>query len=183
MVGSTNLSVLFQNVDLSRESKQGINVITSEYFSDPINKTSNDFMTGLTDVDEAFKNGGSAIENYHKGLAQLQEKGYTAKPSDVVNYQYQSGNVGYKKYTKLPDGTKIIEKKLGNIEGAISKNPKTNKWSLTSFKMPELIIKDGQIEHISGFVKDAIEHKVPKRFQKQLNEIINNFAISLLKIK
>ena len=81
------------------------------------------------------------------------------------------------------DGTKIIEKKLGDIEGTISKNPKTNKWSLTSFKMPELILDNGKIEHISGSVIDAIEQRVPKRFRKQLNEVVENFAKSLLKMK
>lgn len=49
--------------------------------------------------------------------------------------------------------------------------------------MPELIIKDGQIEQISGSVRFAIEHRVPKRYQKQLNEIVDNFAKSLLKMK
>ena len=85
--------------------------------------------------------------------------------------------------TLRSDGTKIIEKKLGDIEGTISKNPKTNKWSLTSFKMPELILDNGKIEHILGSVIDAIEQRVPKRFGKQLNEVVENFAKSLLKMK
>ena len=174
---STNLGVLFNVVSLTRQSNQGINVKSSEHICSTNRQVGLDTL--LKDVNSAFKN---TIENYNKGLVQLQEKGYSVKPSEV-NYFYKGKNVGYKKYTNLPDGTKIIEKKLGNVESAISKNPKTNKWSLTSFKMPELIVKDGQIEHISGSVKDAIEHKVPKRFQKQLNEIVNNFAKSLLKMK
>ena len=174
---STNLDVFFNKVSLTRQSNQGINVKSSEHICSTNRQVGLDTL--LKDVNSAFKN---TIENYNKGLVQLQEKGYSVKPSEV-NYFYKGKNVGYKKYTNLPDGTKIIEKKLGNVESAISKNPKTNKWSLTSFKMPELIVKDGQIEHISGSVKDAIEHKVPKRFQKQLNEIVNNFAKSLLKMK
>lgn len=178
MDGSTNLNVLFNKVSLKRRSNQGVCLSTNE----TMHTDKKDLMTTLKDVNEAFKNGGFAVENYHKGLAQLQEKGYTAEPSEV-NYFYNGRNVGYKKYTNLPDGTKIIEKKLGNIEGAISKNPKTNKWSLTSFKMPELILNNGKIEHISGSVIDAIEQKVPKRFRKQLNEAVENFAKSLLKMK
>ena len=174
---STNLDVFFNKVSLTRQSNQGINVKSSEHICSTNRQVG--LNTLLKDVNSAFKN---SIENYNKGLVQLQEKGYSVKLSEV-NYFYKGKNVGYKKYTNLPDGTKIIEKKLGNVESAISKNPKTNKWSLTSFKMPELIVKDGQIEHISGSVKDAIEHKVPKRFQKQLNEIVNNFAKSLLKMK
>lgn len=179
MTGSTNLNVLFDKVSLTRRSNQGVCLSTNEtMYGDK-----KDLVTTLKDVSEAFKNGGSAVENYHKGLAQLQEKGYTATPSNVVNYIYKHKNVGYKRYTNLPDGTKIIEKKLGDIEGAISKNPKTNKWSLISFKMPELILDNGKIEHISGSVIDAIEQKVPKRFRKQLNEVVENFAKSLLKMK
>ena len=174
---STNLGVLFNVVSLTRQSNQGINVKSSEHICSTNRQVG--LGTLLKDVNSAFKN---AIENYNKGLVQLQEKGYSVKPSEV-NYFYKGKNIGYKKYTNLPDGTKIIEKKLGNVEGAISKNPKTNKWSLTSFKMPELIIKDGQIEHISGSVRFAIEHRVPKRYQKQLNEIVDNFAKSLLKMK
>ena len=177
---STNLDVFFNKVSLTRQSNQGINVKSSEHICSTNRQAGLDTMLG--NVASAFKNDGSAIENYNKGLVQLQEKGYSVKPSEV-NYLYNGKNVGYKKYTNLPDGTKIIEKKLGNVEGAISKNPKTNKWSLTSFKMPELIIKDGQIEHISGSVRFAIEHRVPKRYQKQLNEIVDNFAKSLLKMK
>ena len=183
MDGSTNLDVLFQNVDLSRKSKQGIKVITSESFKKPINVPIDNLFEGINEVNLSFENGGSPIENYHKGLILLKEKGYIAEPSDVINYTYNGRDVGYKKYTNLPDGTKIIEKKLGDIEGAISKNPKTNKWSLISFKMPELILDNGKIEHISGSVIDAIEQKVPKRFRKQLNEIVENFAKSLLKMK
>ena len=179
MIGSTNLNVLFDNVSLTRQSNQGINVTSSESICST-NRPANFGI--LNDIDSAFKNGGSAVETYHKGLAQLQEKGYTAKPSEI-NYFYNGRNVGYKKYTNLPDGTKIIEKKLGNIEGAISKNPKTNKWSLIYFKMPELILNNGKIEHISGSVIDAIEQKVAKRFRKQLNEVVENFAKSLLKMK
>ena len=169
MDGSTNLDVFFNKVSLTRQSNQGINIKSSESIcgtNGPAN-----FDTFLNDIDSAFKNDGSAIENYNKGLVQLQEKGYYAQPSEI-NYFYKGRNVGYKKYTNLPDGTKIIEKKLGDIEGAISKNPKTNKWSLTSFKMPELILDNGKIEHI-----------VPKRFRKQLNEVVENFAKSLLKMK
>ena len=177
---STNLNVLFDNVSLTRQSNQGINVKSSEHICSTNRQVGLDTL--LKDVNSAFKNDGSAIEIYNKGLVQLQEKGYSVKPSEV-NYFYKGKNVGYKKYTNLPDGTKIIEKKLGNVEGVISKNPKTNKWSLTSFKMPELIIKDGQIEQISGSVRFAIEHRVPKRYQKQLNEIVDNFAKSLLKMK
>ena len=173
----TNLGVLFNEVSLTRQSNQGINVKSSEHICSTNRQVGLDTL--LKDVNSAFKN---AIENYNKGLVQLQEKGYSVKPSEV-NYFYKGKNVGYKKYTNLPDGTKIIEKKLGNVESAISKNPKTNKWSLTSFKMPELIIKDGQIEHISGSVRFAIEQRVPKRYQKQLNEIVDNFAKSLLKMK
>ena len=173
----TNLGVLFNEVSLIRQSNQGINVKSSEHICSTNRQVGLDTL--LKDVNSAFKN---SIENYNKGLVQLQEKGYSVKPSEV-NYFYKGKNVGYKKYTNLPDGTKIIEKKLGNVEGVISKNPKTNKWSLTSFKMPELIIKDGQIEQISGSVRFAIEHRVPKRYQKQLNEIVDNFAKSLLKIK
>lgn len=173
----TNLGVLFNEVSLTRQSNQGINVKSSEHICSTNRQVGLDTL--LKDVNSAFKN---SIENYNKGLVQLQEKGYSVKPSEV-NYFYKGKNVGYKKYTNLPDGTKIIEKKLGNVEGAISKNPKTNKWSLTSFKMPELIIKDGQIEHISGSVRFAIEQRVPKRYQKQLNEIVDNFAKSLLKMK
>ena len=173
----TNLGVLFNEVSLIRQSNQGINVKSSEHICSTNRQVGLDTL--LKDVNSAFKN---TIENYNKGLVQLQEKGYSVKPSEV-NYFYKGKNVGYKKYTNLPDGTKIIEKKLGNVEGVISKNPKTNKWSLTSFKMPELIIKDGQIEQISGSVRFAIEHRVPKRYQKQLNEIVDNFAKSLLKIK
>lgn len=173
----TNLGVLFNEVSLIRQSNQGINVKSSEHICSTNRQVGLDTL--LKDVNSAFKN---TIENYNKGLVQLQEKGYSVKPSEV-NYFYKGKNVGYKKYTNLPDGTKIIEKKLGNVEGAISKNPKTNKWSLTSFKMPELIIKDGQIEHISGSVRFAIEQRVPKRYQKQLNEIVDNFAKSLLKMK
>lgn len=173
----TNLGVLFNEVSLIRQSNQGINVKSSEHICSTNRQVGLDTL--LKDVNSAFKN---SIENYNKGLVQLQEKGYSVKPSEV-NYFYKGKNVGYKKYTNLPDGTKIIEKKLGNVEGAISKNPKTNKWSLTSFKMPELIIKDGQIEHISGSVRFAIEQRVPKRYQKQLNEIVDNFAKSLLKMK
>ena len=173
----TNLGVLFNEVSLTRQSNQGINVKSSDHICSTNRQVGLDTL--LKDVNSAFKN---AIENYNKGLVQLQEKGYSVKPSEV-NYFYKGKNVGYKKYTNLPDGTKIIEKKLGNVESAISKNPKTNKWSLTSFKMPELIIKDGQIEHISGSVRFAIEQRVPKRYQKQLNEIVDNFAKSLLKMK
>ena len=173
----TNLGVLFNEVSLIRQSNQGINVKSSEHICSTNRQVGLDTL--LKDVNSAFKN---TIENYNKGLVQLQEKGYSVKPSEV-NYFYKGKNVGYKKYTNLPDGTKIIEKKLGNVEGAISKNPKTNKWSLTSFKMPELIIKDGQIEQISGSVRFAIEQRVPKRYQKQLNEIVDNFAKSLLKMK
>ena len=173
----TNLGVLFNEVSLIRQSNQGINVKSSEHICSTNRQVG--LNTLLKDVNSAFKN---TIENYNKGLVQLQEKGYSVKLSEV-NYFYKGKNVGYKKYTNLPDGTKIIEKKLGNVEGAISKNPKTNKWSLTSFKMPELIIKDGQIEHISGSVRFAIEQRVPKRYQKQLNEIVDNFAKSLLKMK
>lgn len=173
----TNLGVLFNEVSLIRQSNQGINVKSSEHICSTNRQVGLDTL--LKDVNSAFKN---SIENYNKGLVQLQEKGYSVKPSEV-NYFYKGKNVGYKKYTNLPDGTKIIEKKLGNVEGAISKNPKTNKWSLTSFKMPELIIKDGQIEQISGSVRFAIEQRVPKRYQKQLNEIVDNFAKSLLKMK
>lgn len=173
----TNLGVLFNEVSLTRQSNQGINVKSSEHICSTNRQVGLDTL--LKDVNSAFKN---ATENYNKGLVQLQEKGYSVKPSEV-NYFYKGKNVGYKKYTNLPDGTKIIEKKLGNVESAISKNPKTNKWSLTSFKMPELIIKDGQIEHISGSVRFAIEQRVPKRYQKQLNEIVDNFAKSLLKMK
>ena len=173
----TNLGVLFNEVSLIRQSNQGINVKSSEHICSTNRQVGLDTL--LKDVNSAFKN---TIENYNKGLVQLQEKGYSVKPSEV-NYFYKGKNVGYKKYTNLPDGTKIIEKKLGNVEGVISKNPKTNKWSLTSFKMPELIIKDGQIEQISGSVRFAIEHRVPKRYQKQLNEIVDNFAKSLLKMK
>ena len=173
----TNLGVLFNEVSLIRQSNQGINVKSSEHICSTNRQVGLDTL--LKDVNSAFKN---SIENYNKGLVQLQEKGYSVKPSEI-NYFYKGRNVGYKKYTNLPDGTKIIEKKLGNVEGAISKNPKTNKWSLTSFKMPELIIKDGQIEHISGSVRFAIEQRVPKRYQKQLNEIVDNFAKSLLKMK
>lgn len=173
----TNLGVLFNEVSLIRQSNQGINVKSSEHICSTNRQVGLDTL--LKDVNSAFKN---SIENYNKGLVQLQEKGYSVKPSEI-NYFYKGKNVGYKKYTNLPDGTKIIEKKLGNVEGAISKNPKTNKWSLTSFKMPELIIKDGQIEHISGSVRFAIEQRVPKRYQKQLNEIVDNFAKSLLKMK
>lgn len=173
----TNLGVLFNEVSLIRQSNQGINVKSSEHICSTNRQVGLDTL--LKDVNSAFKN---SIENYNKGLVQLQEKGYSVKPSEV-NYFYKGKNIGYKKYTNLPDGTKIIEKKLGNVEGAISKNPKTNKWSLTSFKMPELIIKDGQIEHISGSVRFAIEQRVPKRYQKQLNEIVDNFAKSLLKMK
>ena len=173
----TNLGVLFNEVSLIRQSNQGINVKSSEHICSTNRQVG--LNTLLKDVNSAFKN---SIENYNKGLVQLQEKGYSVKPSEV-NYFYKGKNVGYKKYTNLPDGTKIIEKKLGNVEGVISKNPKTNKWSLTSFKMPELIIKDGQIEQISGSVRFAIEHRVPKRYQKQLNEIVDNFAKSLLKMK
>ncbi len=173
----TNLGVLFNEVSLTRQSNQGINVKSSEHICSTNRQVGLDTL--LKDVNSAFKN---SIENYNKGLVQLQEKGYSVKPSEI-NYFYKGKNVGYKKYTNLPDGTKIIEKKLGNVEGAISKNPKTNKWSLTSFKMPELIIKDGQIEHISGSVRFAIEQRVPKRYQKQLNEIVDNFAKSLLKMK
>lgn len=173
----TNLGVLFNEVSLIRQSNQGINVKSSEHICSTNRQVGLDTL--LKDVNSAFKN---SIENYNKGLVQLQEKGYSVKPSEV-NYFYKGKNVGYKKYTNLPDGTKIIEKKLGNVESAISKNPKTNKWSLTSFKMPELIIKDGQIEHISGSVRFAIEQRVPKRYQKQLNEIVDNFAKSLLKMK
>ena len=173
----TNLGVLFNEVSLTRQSNQGINVKSSEHICSTNRQVGLDTL--LKDVNSAFKN---SIENYNKGLVQLQEKGYSVKPSEV-NYFYKGKNIGYKKYTNLPDGTKIIEKKLGNVEGAISKNPKTNKWSLTSFKMPELIIKDGQIEQISGSVRFAIEHRVPKRYQKQLNEIVDNFAKSLLKMK
>ena len=173
----TNLGVLFNEVSLTRQSNQGINVKSSEHICSTNRHVGLDTL--LKDVNSAFKN---ATENYNKGLVQLQEKGYSVKPSEV-NYFYKGKNVGYKKYTNLPDGTKIIEKKLGNVESAISKNPKTNKWSLTSFKMPELIIKDGQIEQISGSVRFAIEHRVPKRYQKQLNEIVDNFAKSLLKMK
>ena len=175
----TNLGVLFNEVSLTRQSNQGINVESSESICGA--KGPANFGTFLNDIDSAFKND-AAIENYNKGLVQLQEKGYSVKPSEV-NYFYKGKNVGYKKYTNLPDGTKIIEKKLGNIEGAISKNPKTNKWSLTYFKMPELIVNNGKIEHISGSVIDAIEQKVPKRFRKQLNEVVENFAKSLLKMK
>ena len=174
---STNLGVLFNVVSLTRQSNQGINVKSSEHICSTNRQVGLDTL--LKDVNSAFKN---TIENYNKGLVQLQEKGYSVKPSEV-NYFYKGKNVGYKKYTNLPDGTKIIEKKLGNVESAISKNPKTNKWSLTSFKMPELIIKDGQIDQISGSVRFAIEHRVPKRYQKQLNEIVDNFAKSLLKMK
>ena len=174
---STNLGVLFNEVSLTRQSNQGINVKSSEHICSTNRQVGLDTL--LKDVNSAFKN---TIENYNKGLVQLQEKGYSVKPSEV-NYFYKGKNVGYKKYTNLPDVTKIIEKKLGNVEGVISKNPKTNKWSLTSFKMPELIIKDGQIEQISGSVRFAIEHRVPKRYQKQLNEIVDNFAKSLLKMK
>ncbi len=174
---STNLGVLFNVVSLTRQSNQGINVESSEHICSTNRQVGLDTL--LKDVNSAFKN---TIENYNKGLVQLQEKGYSVKPSEV-NYFYKGKNVGYKKYTNLPDGTKIIEKKLGNVEGVISKNPKMNKWSLTSFKMPELIIKDGQIEQISGSVRFAIEHRVPKRYQKQLNEIVDNFAKSLLKMK
>lgn len=177
MDGSTNLNVFFNKVNLTRQSNQGINVKSSEHICSTNRQVG--LNTLLKDVNSAFKN---SIENYNKGLVQLQEKGYSVKLSEV-NYFYKGKNVGYKKYTNLPDGTKIIEKKLGNVEGAISKNPKTNKWSLTSFKMPELIIKDGQIEHISGSVRFAIEQRVPKRYQKQLNEIVDNFAKSLLKMK
>ena len=177
MDGSTNLDVFFNKVSLTRQSNQGINVKSSEHICSTNRQVG--LNTLLKDVNSAFKN---SIENYNKGLVQLQEKGYSVKLSEV-NYFYKGKNVGYKKYTNLPDGTKIIEKKLGNVEGAISKNPKTNKWSLTSFKMPELIIKDGQIEHISGSVRFAIEQRVPKRYQKQLNEIVDNFAKSLLKMK
>ena len=173
----TNLGVLFNEVSLIRQSNQGINVKSSEHICSTNRQVGLDTL--LKDVNSAFKN---SIENYNKGLVQLQEKGYSVKPSEV-NYFYKGKNIGYKKYTNLPDGTKIIEKKLGNVEGAISKKPKTNKWSLTSFKMPELIIKDGQIEHISGSVRFAIEQRVPKRYQKQLNEIVDNFAKSLLKMK
>ena len=180
MIGSTNLDVSFNNVSLTRQSNQGINVKSSEDICSTNRQAGLD--TILKDVNSAFKNDGSAIENYNKGLVQLQEKGYSVKPSEV-NYFYKGKNVGYKKYTNLPDGTKIIEKKLGNIEGAISKNPKTNKWSLTYLKMPELILNNGKIEHISGSVIDAIEQKVPKRFRKQLNEVVENFAKSLLKMK
>ena len=178
MDGSTNLNVLFNKVSLTRRSNQGVCLSTNE----TMHRDKKDLATTLKDVSVAFKNGGSAIENYHKGLAQLQEKGYSAKPSEI-NYFYNGRNVGYKKYTNLPDGTKIIEKKIGNIEGAMSKNPKTNKWSLTYLKMPELILNNGKIEHISGSVIDAIEQKVPKRFRKQLNEAVENFAKSLLKMK
>ena len=178
MDGSTNLNVLFNKVSLTRRSNQGVCLSTNE----TMHGDKKDLVTTLKDVNEAFKNGGSAVENYHKGLAQLQEKGYTAEPSEI-NYFYNGRNVGYKKYTNLPDGTKIIEKKIGNIEGAMSKNPKTNKWSLTYLKMPELILNNGKIEHISGSVIDAIEQKVPKRFRKQLNEVVENFAKSLLKMK
>ena len=181
MDGNTNLSVsLGGKVSLTRQSNQGINVKSSE--SIRCTNGSANFGTFLKDIALAFKNDGSAIENYNKGLVQLQEKGYYVQPSEI-NYFYKGRNVGYKKYTNLPDGTKIIEKKLGDIEGAISKNPKTNKWSLISFKMPELILDNGKIEHISGSVIDAIEQKVPKRFRKQLNEIVENFAKSLLKMK
>ena len=180
MIVSTNLNVLFDKVSLTRQSNQGINVTSSESICST-NRPAN-LGTIINDINSAFKNGGFAVENYHKGLAQLQEKGYTAKPSGI-NYFYNGRNVGYKKYTNLPDGTKIIEKKIGNIEGAMSKNPKTNKWSLTYLKMPELILNNGKIEHISGSVIDAIEQKVPKRFRKQLNEVVENFAKSLLKMK
>ena len=174
---STNLGVLFNVVSLTRQSNQGINVKSSEHICSTNRQVGLDTL--LKDVNSAFKN---TIENYNKGLVQLQEKGYSVKPSEV-NYFYKGKNVGYKKYTNLPDGTKIIEKKLGNVEGVISKNPKTNKWSLISFKMPELILDNGKIEHISGSVIDAIEQRVPKRFRKQLNEIVENFAKSLLKMK
>ena len=174
---STNLGVLFNVVSLTRQSNQGINVKSSEHICSTNRQVG--LNTLLKDVNSAFKN---TIENYNKGLVQLQEKGYYVQPSEI-NYFYKGRNVGYKKYTNLPDGTKIIEKKLGDIEGAISKNPKTNKWSLISFKMPELILDNGKIEHISGSVIDAIEQKVPKRFRKQLNEIVENFAKSLLKMK
>ena len=177
MDGSTNLDVFFNKVSLTRQSNQGINVKSSEHICSTNRQVG--LNTLLKDVNSAFKN---SIENYNKGLVQLQEKGYYVEPSEI-NYFYKGRNVGYKKYTNLPDGTKIIEKKLGDIEGAISKNPKTNKWSLISFKMPELILDNGKIEHISGSVIDAIEQKVPKRFRKQLNEIVENFAKSLLKMK
>ena len=49
--------------------------------------------------------------------------------------------------------------------------------------MPELILDNGKIEHISGSVIDAIEQRVSKRFRKQLNEVVENFAKSLLKMK
>lgn len=180
MDGSTNLNVFFNKVSLTRQSNQGINVKSSASICNT--NRSAYFSNFLNDIGSAFKNDGSAIENYNKGLVQLQEKGYYAQPSEI-NYFYKGRNVGYKKYTNLPDGTKIIEKKLGDIQGTISKNPKTNRWSLTSFNMPELVLKDGKIEHITGSVIDAIEQKVPKRFRKQLNEVVENFAKSLLKMK
>lgn len=180
MDGSTNLDVFFNKVSLTRQSNQGINIKSSESICGT--KGPANFNTFLKDINSAFKNDGSAIENYNKGLVQLQEKGYYAQPSEI-NYFYKGRNVGYKKYTNLPDGTKIIEKKLGDIQGTISKNPKTNRWSLTSLKMPELILNNGKIEHISGSVIDAIEQRVPKRFRKQLNEVVENFAKSLLKMK
>ena len=180
---STNLSVSLNKVSLTRQSNQGIYVESLERIQDT-NKNTNlrTFINDMKDIGEAFRNSASALENYHKGLVHLQEKGYSVKPSEV-NYFYNGENVGYKRYTNLPDGTKIIEKKLGDIQGTISKNPKTNRWSLTSFNMPELVLNDGKIEHISGSVKDAIEQRVPKRFRKELNEVVENFAKSLLKMK
>ena len=62
---STNLGVLFNEVSLTRQSNQGINVKSSEHICSTNRQVGLDTL--LKDVNSAFKN---TIENYNKGLEQ-----------------------------------------------------------------------------------------------------------------